>query len=182
MTDTFRIDPNTTLEIGNAPLKMVGLAVMAAVFVGGGWFMSQATTAKSRHSSESVAFWGWASMIFFGVCLAVILWRLLTQRGAVITLSPGGLKDVHVAHDVVPWPAVASLSTWQRSGQKVMVVGLHPGEEKKLRLTAIARASRRANTALGADGLCVTAQGTKISHDTLMDAAVAYAKAHGGVG
>jgi hypothetical protein len=173
------IDTRATLEIVSAPLKMAGLAALSAAFVVGGWFMSQATVSTSRHSAETVVFWGWAAMIFFGLCLAITLWRLLTQRGPIITLSPAGIRDVRVTHDIVPWPAVANIATWQHSGQNVMVVGLHPGEEAKLRLTTIARMSRRANATLGADGLAITAQGTKISHDALMAAAIAYARAHG---
>lgn len=38
---------------------------------------------------------GWVGLVFFGLCTALILWRLLTQRGALVTLSPAGIRDEH---------------------------------------------------------------------------------------
>lgn len=173
------IDTGNTMEIGASPIKMVLMALGGLAFVVGGFYMSQASTGTSRHSVESVHFWGYASMAFFGAITALTVWRLVTQRGTVITLSPEGFRDIRVSADIVPWQAVASLKTWQSSGQNIMVIELHPGEEAKLKLTAIARMSRGANTKLGADGLSVAAQGTKIGHEALMEATIAYAERYG---
>ena len=119
-------------------------------------------------------------MAFFGPVTALLLWRLMTQRGTVITLSPDGLCDIRVSPDVVPWTAIKSLATWQHSGQKVLIVALMPGEEEKLKLTTLARMTRSANSKLGADGLAVTAHGTKIAHEDLLASALAYAGRYGG--
>ena len=173
------IDTRKTLEIGASPGKLFLMAFGSLLFVVGGYFMTQATTDSTRYSAELVRFWGYVTIAFFGLCTALLAWRLLTQRGTVITLSPAGLRDVRVSPDTIPWPAVATISTWQHTGQKVMIVGLHPGEEAKFQLTMIARLTRRANAKLGADGLAVATQGIKISHDALMAATIRYADAHG---
>jgi hypothetical protein len=179
MDQTPSIDTNATLVIEKAPMKLAGAALGSAAFVAAGAFMTQATTGTSRYSADSVVLWGWVTVVFFGFCLLMILWRLLTQQGPIITLSPHGILDVRVTHVVVPWQSVARIFTWSHSGQSIMIVGLHPGEEQKLKLTTVARVSRRANAALGADGLAITSQGTKFSHDALMNTAIAYAQAHG---
>jgi hypothetical protein len=55
-----------------------------------------------------------------------------------------------------------------------MVLAVDPEVEGKLHLSRIARWSRGANKRLGADGLCVTAQGLKIDYDELWSTAMAY--------
>jgi hypothetical protein len=173
-----RIDTSKTLEIGAAPLKLSLIVLGGLAFVVGGYFMTMATEDTARYSASLIRLIGYVAMGFFGLCALLGLWRLLTQRGPVITLSPQGLRDVRVSHDIVPWPAIASIGTWEHSGQRVMVVGLKTGEEEKLRLTTIARLSRGANARLGADGLAIAAQGAKISHDHLIATATAYAQAY----
>lgn len=176
---TQSIDTDATRAIAASPLKLALLAGLGLGFCVIGWLMTQASESSRRYSPEMLHILGWVTLVFFGACTMIALWRLLTQRGPVITLSPQGLQDVRVSADVVPWTAIETLYTWQHSGQKVMVVGLKAGEEQKLRLTTIARLSRGANAKLGADGLAVTAQGTKIGHDDLMAAAIAYAQRYG---
>lgn len=173
------IDTSRTLEIEAAPWKLALFALGGATFVGLGYWMSQATAGTGRQSIEWIHFWGWVSMAFFGPVTLLLLWRLLTERGTVITFSPAGLSDIRVLPDTIPWTAVASIRTWQYSGNEIMIVGLHPGEEDKLHLSRIARWTRGANARLGADGLAINAQGTRISHDRLIQTAIAYAEAHG---
>jgi hypothetical protein len=104
---------------------------------------------------------------FFGFCTLIALWRLLFVRGPVITISPEGIRDRRVAADVIPWSAIRRISTWEHSGQRVLVLNVDPAVERTLRLSMIAKYTRGANRALGADGLAVTAQGLKISYDEL---------------
>lgn len=173
------IDTSRTTEIAASPAKLALMIALGLGFVAVGYWMTLATVDTPRYSAAMVRALGYLSITVFGFFLLIALWRLLTQRGPVITLSPVGLRDVRVSNDVIPWQAINSLKTWQMSGQQVMVVGLIDGEEAKLKLTTIARMSRGANARLGADGLAMTAQGTKISHAELMDAAIAYAERYG---
>jgi hypothetical protein len=175
MTDTSK-----TLEIAASPVKMILLAVGGAAFVIVGWFLARATEGTGRYSREMVNLAGWAALVFFGAITLLIVWRLFTQRGTVVTLSPMGLTDIRVSLDVVAWPAVDRISTWSHSGQRIMIVALKPGEEAKLKLSTIARLTRGANAKLGADGLAVTAQGLKIGYDDLLSTTMAYAERHGG--
>jgi hypothetical protein len=72
---------------------------------------------------------------------------------------------------------VRNISTWSYQREKAMVLAVDPAVEDQLTLTAIARWTRGANRALGADGLCITARGLKISYDALLDTCIAYAQA-----
>jgi hypothetical protein len=175
-----QIDTSATREIAASPLRLMLMVLGALAFVVAGYFMTLATEDTQRYSATLIQFLGYIAIAFFGLCALIGGWRLLTQRGPVIALSPEGFRDVRVSRDVVRWPAIASIGTWTHSGQRIMVLELKPGEEEKLRLTAIAWMSRGANARLGADGLAVTALGTKIGHDRLMTTTQAYMQAHGG--
>jgi hypothetical protein len=120
---------------------------------------------------------GYIGTIFFGVATGVALWRLLTSRGPVITISPEGIRDTRIAASVIPWGAVTGISTWQFRRVKVMVLALRPGVEDQLKLTRAARWGRHANRAFGIDGLCITAQGLKIDYDTLLETTMDYMRA-----
>jgi hypothetical protein len=107
-------------------------------------------------------------VVFFALCTLVALWRLATQRGAVVTLAPEGIRDTRVAAEAIPWSAVRGIATWSAFGQRVMVLDVDPETEKRLSLSAVARNTRSANKALGADGLCVTAQGIDAAYDEVL--------------
>jgi hypothetical protein len=92
----------------------------------------------------------------------------------VITISPEGIRDTRIATALIPWSAVSNISTWEFSNQKAMVLAIPPGVEDQLGLTRMARVTRDANCALGADGLCVTAAGVKIDYDTLLQTSLDY--------
>lgn len=110
---------------------------------------------------------GYSGLVFFGFCAAVAIWRLLGQRGPMVTLSPAGLRDVRVAAEPIPWRAIKSISTWQMQRQMVLLVAIDPADEARLTLTRLARWTRIANRKAGADGLVVSAHGLKVGYPTL---------------
>jgi hypothetical protein len=174
MTDTTQ-----TIEIENSPLKMLGLAAAGVVFVALGIAMVRGYI-DGPVPDAFVSFIGWASIVFFGPCTLVILWRLVRQRGPVVTIAPQGIRDIRVAAGFIPWKAVGKISTWSFQKQKAMVLAVEPGAESKLPLTRMARTTRDMNRALGADGLCVTASGLKTDYDTLLATSNAYWQTHRG--
>jgi hypothetical protein len=123
---------------------------------------------------------GWISVLFFGACGIVGGWRFMTVRGPVVTISPAGIRDVRVAREAIPWRSIRGISTWEYQRQKVMVLQVDPAIEKRLTLSTIARMSRRANTALGADGLCVAATGLSMRYADLLATTMAYAREYAG--
>lgn len=173
------IDTSGTVVVGYSRRKLALYAIGSAAFVAAGLWMIGIDKPIGRSSPETVRFWGYAAVAFFGLMLLYSASLLLRARSAVISLSPQGLRDVRVSLDTVPWASIASIGTWAYSGQRIMVLTLHPGEEAKLRLTRLARWTRSANAQLGADGLSITAQGTDIGHDALLAATTAFARRYG---
>ena len=170
------IDTSRTLEIPGSPAKLIGLAGIGVLMTG----LSAAMALRWIPEIPAGSFAqlvGSIGFLFFGLCLAVALWRLLAQRGPVVTITPEGIRDIRVAAEVVPWSAIRGISTWELARQKVMVLAVDPAVESRLTLTRIAKYSRGANRSLGADGLCTTAQGLQIGYDTLFATRAAYFEA-----
>lgn len=168
-----------TLEIGVSPAQTVRLTLLSVL-------MTAASAALLLVDDEPVlTVVGAVGALFFGWCGVVWVRRALTHRGAVVTVSAEGFRDVRVARETVPWSDVLDIGTWSSSGQDVMVLRVPDEVWDRLTLTAIARSSRRANRALGADGLAITAQGLRIRYDELFGATVRAASAawqEGGAG
>ncbi len=169
------VEASGIVEINSSPWKMLSLSVLGAMMTG----LSVTIALQLFPGMRVDAFHqlaGYAGALFFGLCTVLGLWRLLTTSGPVVTITPTGIRDTRVAKEFIPWTAIERITTWQYRGQKVMVLAVDPDVERQLTLTAIARWSRGPNRALGADGLCVTAQGLRIDYDTLFATSVAHAQ------
>lgn len=179
MTD--EIDTSGTTEIKGSPKQLMGLVLLSAMFVALGLFLLLIPIGSDVAVKYVIQGVGLATIAFFGLGLGIGLKRMLSARGTVITLGPEGIRDIRVSHDLVPWSAIEKLAIWQHSGQKGLLVALKPGEQDKLRLTKIASMTRGANTKLlGEEGLALTALGTEVSHNRLVDLASAYAERYQG--
>jgi hypothetical protein len=170
------IDTSKTIEIAHSGAKMLLLVLAAAAMTAGSAFL--AFEGARRDPAGFRTFIGYVGVAFFGLCFAVGLWRALTARGPVLTLSPRGLRDARVSHDPIPWSSIRNLSTWSHRGQKILVVAVDPEVEASIGLTAMARWTRAPNRALGVDGLSISAQGLKINYDRLLELVRAYAQSH----
>ena len=170
------IDTASTMVIAGSRSKLAGLVMIGLLLTGLGAALAFPNS-SGMITGPFGQIAGYAALAFFSPCTVIALRRLATAGGAIVTLSPEGLRDTRVAAGVVPWKAVHRLSTWELSGQKVMVVAVDPALERTLTLTLLARLSRGPNRALGADGLCISASGLNITHDQLLRACSAYAAA-----
>lgn len=171
------IDTNQRLDIAASPWQLVGLGLTGAGMTALGGALAFRLLPNGPAAGSLGQFVGYAAILFFSLCTGILLWRALTARGPVVTMTLHGIRDSRVATDFIPWTAVRHISTWTNSGQKIMVLAVDPDVENRLALTWIARMSRGANRSLSIDGLCVTAQGLKMSYDDLLGSCMAYATA-----
>jgi hypothetical protein len=168
-------DPSRILEIQGSPWAMTKFLLMGLALTA----ISAAMAFSLLGGQPNVfrQFIGLAGLAFFGLATAIMLWRMVTSRGAVITLAPEGIRDIRVASGFIPWPAIRNIGTWRSFDQNVMVLTIDPAAEEKLRLTLIAKLTRRPNRSLGINGLCVTAHGLKINFSDLLATTRTYAQA-----
>lgn len=154
------------MEIKGSRAKLIRLLALGVV-------MTATSAALAFHwlpGDHQAAAWGWFGLLFFGLCTAVTLWRLLTADRTVVTVTPRGIKDIRLSADVVPWRGVQNISTGKIKRQKFILLAIDPSIEARLALTPIARMTRAPNRMLGFDGLCISAIGLKIDHDALFRA------------
>jgi len=159
-------DTAQQIEIHASPARQLALLAF------GGMSFALATLLTfdlipNMHSDAAAVATGYFGMAFFGLCAAVAVWRLVVQRGARVTISPEGLRDVRVAAETIPWNAIVSISTGQMQRQMVLIVAIESEAEQRLTLTRVARWMRKAHRAHGVDGFVVSAQGLRIGFPTL---------------
>jgi hypothetical protein len=166
------VDTSRTIEIEKSPVKLIFAVIGCLMFValGGAIAFGYIPTDPRAH----VRWIGWFCLAFFGLCAAVALWRLTRKSGPLVTIAPQGIRDTRVSADFIPWRAIRNVTTWQMRQTKVVVLAVDPAVERGLSLTRAARWTRRANAAVGADGLCVAALDLKVSHAALIEAVMSY--------
>jgi hypothetical protein len=162
------------LEIQSSPAKLVGLLFLGILMTAASAYAALGGIVRPGSYLE---FMSWAGVVFFGAMLALIVYRLFNAKDALVTISPEGILDKRVAARIIPWAAVRKVSVWELQRQKVIVLDVPPEVEGSIQMTRMARFTRGPNKSLGADGLCVTAAGLKISHDKLLEAVLAHVDA-----
>ncbi|MBP1852940.1 STM3941 family protein [Rhizobium halophytocola] len=122
---------------------------------------------------------GSVGVLFFGLCAILIGWRLLSERGVLVTIGPQGIRDLRVSTTTFPWQAIQRAYPWSFGRQQMMILTLRPEMEEVLapHYTRIYRWSRQANRRLGIDGICVTAAGLDTDLATMVDTAMLFARA-----
>ncbi len=161
------IDMNNTIEIRQSPWRMLGIVAIGIGFIALSIFI------MTSHGAFGLIF-GTISLAFFGLLTLLAVWRVVTLRGPIVTISPRGVRDVRLTEAVVPWSAIRNISTWAAYNQPAIVLDLDPAYERVLKLTRLTRLTRPLNAAVGADGLCIASQGLKMGHEALLETITAY--------
>lgn len=173
----MEIDTAQTLEFRGSRAKLAGLVLLGIGMTALSLWIVRADFAPAGSLGQLAAYVG---VIFFGGATALAVYRFFTAARVVLTIAPKGIRDIRVADAYIPWTSIGALSTWSMQGQKVLVLAVDPATEKNLPLTRMARWTRGANKALGADGLCIAPAGLGLSYDKLLALAEVYAETHAG--
>jgi hypothetical protein len=159
-------DTSRTIEFHASPTRLLTLLSFSAMSMG----IPAALAFRlfpNLPNDPAVVSAGYSGLVFFSFCAAVAIWRLMSQRGPMITVSPSGLRDVRVAAEPIPWRAIRSISTWQMQRQVVLLVAVDAEVEARLTFTRLTRWTRGAHRRLGADGLVISSHGLKVGYPTL---------------
>jgi hypothetical protein len=172
------IDTSRTIEIEIAPatwVKLIGLSALC-VFVSASIAFDWIHRKPADSPDRLIGWWGLAvsgPMLVFG------LWRLLTRRGPVVTISPEGIRDIRIQRAFIPWNAVRGVATWEYGRSKFLVLALDPAVQKSLPFSWLARLLRGLHRLFGPEGLYIVASGLSMDFELLVRIVRAYARQHG---
>jgi hypothetical protein len=94
------IDTRCAVEIEASPIRMLGLAMLGVLMTAlSAAFVLRVFPVPPGSFAE---FASYAGTVFFGACTAFILWRAITTRGPVVTITPEGIRDIRVAAEIIP--------------------------------------------------------------------------------
>jgi hypothetical protein len=157
-----------TVEIGYSPATMIMLAVGSVVMAAATGLIAFGVVPDRRGGPGSFhEFLAYVGLVLFSLAAALVLWRLVTTRGPVVTLTATGIRDVRIAADEIAWSAIHAIGEGQIHRQQFLVLAVDPAVEAQLRLTRSARWGTAASRARGIDGLYISAIGLKTDHQSL---------------
>jgi hypothetical protein len=166
------------VEISTSRAKLIVLVVAGVMMTAASALLAfQLLPSSAIVSGSYAAPVGYVGLAFFGLATLLLVWRLSTAHGVVLTLDAEGIRDRRISDKVIPWSAVRNISTWQKQSQKVMILKIDPAFERQLGFSRFARMARQASRAFGADGLGIGANDLKTDYDTLFATATAFWKA-----
>ena len=105
------VDTTQTHAFRQSPVRMFGAAIGAILFVALGAMMMLGVGPMPSSATYQVI--GAVAVVFFGLCLVMIVWRLAALRGPVVTVGPEGLRDTRIAAKPIPWKAIERVGMWE---------------------------------------------------------------------
>lgn len=167
------IDTSKTIEIGKSKWKSWFLVAVGIFMTAIGiWLFVTSLVKPEADLGEEIGTFFVA--LFFGLATFVSFRRYVFRSGPILTLSPGGLRDVRIAPETIPWLAIVSAQTWSYHGQKVLVLKVLPDVEKSLSMSRAQRFMQSGNRIVGANGLSIIAGPLDISFQELSRLIFAY--------
>jgi hypothetical protein len=159
---------SSTIEIKGSPLKLIGLLLLAIPLVGGSLLLLSSASPASFEFFIALV-----GLLLFGAAMVIGFWRLFNTSTTEITITPRTILDRRIWTNPLPWTAIEDVDVWSTHGQKIIVLTVTPEAEAAMGLSKMAAWSRPLNAKLGADGVCITAQGLKMGHAELLETIIA---------
>lgn len=145
--------------------KLTGLVAIGAAFVAIGVWMINGGALDSR--GEGTVYLGWTGTVFFGLCLLVVVHRLIFGHRKPVELSTQGFWDKRALTQEVPWSVVSRVSVWSHRGTSLLRVQITDEAILRNHLTPIGKTTRWLNKPFGLDGIYIGSTDLDISFSEL---------------
>lgn len=154
--------------------KSLRLLILSSAFAAIGiWLVHRGAVGTK---GTSTIFSGWLSVLFFGMCLALVLFRLIFGSNTPVILSQTGFVDKRSFKGEIPWSAIARVSVFSYRKTSLIRLQLAPDGILLLKLTWSAKITRWMNKPFGLDGLYVPSSDLDISFAELWNLTRRYVK------
>ncbi|MCJ9700524.1 MULTISPECIES: hypothetical protein [unclassified Bradyrhizobium] len=75
---------------------------------------------------------GFAGVVIFALVTIRLIWMLPAKRGAVVVVTPYGIRDLRIGNEFLPWDSIAEISAEECGGHKMIVLTPTPGLQRQL--------------------------------------------------
>ncbi|WP_203779494.1 STM3941 family protein, partial [Actinoplanes philippinensis] len=151
--------------------KSLGLLVAAFALIAASAFM--AWVSRPGPSFDVVRFViGVFGVLFFGFG-AVRVGQQVFRRGPVVEVFTGGVRDIRLSSQVIPWHVVRGVEQLVVQRQVFVVVVVEEGFEKRY-LSGTKGMLQQVNRKIGFLGVNIAVTGLQVSADELQEAIVRY--------
>ncbi len=155
------------VEVYLPQLRMFAILACSAAFFAFSVFRTSSASTSGRDQ-----FYGPVGIVVFGLALIVVIWRMISTQGPVLTLSDTGIRDVRILENEVPWTAVRNVREWRDGdGFKYLVLDVDPGALPGIRMTRVARTVNYPFVPVSEDGVIFAAAWLPIDFETLLQEA-----------
>ena len=107
---------------------------------------------------------GYAGVALFGLVTCRLIWMLPAERGAVVVVTPYGIRDLRIGNEFLPWDSIAEISAEESRGRNTIVLTPTPALQQQIRaIPDLARCARN-------DRIVIPSEGLATDFDTLLRA------------
>jgi hypothetical protein len=161
------------IEIPLSKSKMVLMLIGALAFVAVGfWFVISPPTIENSYwgSPTKIAIVGYASIIFFGLCVFVLIKKLPDNKPGLIIDETGLIDNSSgVSAGQILWSDVADISVIEIHRQKLIMLQVtNPQDYIDKQTSVFKRKMMQMNYKMYGTPLSITSNGLKISFDELL--------------
>lgn len=136
----------TEIKIPKHKLKQIGLLLASLAFVYIGYKMINSEFRSRRMAPETIVFWGYVGIAFFGLSGLLIFFNMLTSKPALIINSEGIINNSHVGGGYsIRWKNIKSLKIISINKQRMIEIDLKDDEEIYNQVNFLARKWMKVN-------------------------------------
>ncbi|WP_407119296.1 STM3941 family protein [Bradyrhizobium sp. LMG 9283] len=99
---------------------------------------------------------GYAGVVVFSLVTSWLIWMLPAERGAVVVLTPYGIRDLRIGNEFLLWESIAEISAEESRGHKAIVLTPSPALRRQLcAIPTLARCAQDGRIVIRAEGLAI---------------------------
>ncbi|MDB5666759.1 STM3941 family protein [Cypionkella sp.] len=168
-----------TLGLGQTTIrrscpKIIGLLLVAIVFIALGILLIYVSLGNPER--RKILFFGWLSVLFFGMCSGLVLYRLFYASKTPVIFSPTGLIDKRSFIGEIPWSAIARVSVFSTPRSSLIRLELVSYGSYRLQLSRSGKFVRSMGKLFNMDGLYISSSEIDISFPELWSLMRSYVK------
>ena len=111
---------------------------------------------------------GYVGVVVFALLTIRLIWMLPAERGAVVIVTPYGIRDLRIGNEFLLWDSIAEISAEEHRGRKMIVLTPTPALQRQL--CTIRASARCAQDDRRSGRIVIRTEGLATDFETLLRA------------